>query len=601
MNTMNMKMMTAGLALAALCLTPAMAEYNVRRPAESFKPAWTGARAGQWTMDYEAALANAGADGKCTVMLVSGSWWCPHCEAFEEKVLLSDEWKSMVSEQGYYLTLLDFPYRGTVKDEELSKSIHPELGPGWGFQCWLYDADYLAENGLTVEDGLREIEKRYRLQKELADESAAQVTIQMWDGSGEFTYGKVGYPTLIVFLPDGTEAGRFVPFVTYMEPAEAREYVLEQVDAIVTSALNAQCGLCSDPEEGGLEGAAGETYLGYLNSAEETGVAGTVSVKVSKRNNKGKMTLKATVAIAGKRVTLKGATTNGYETVTLVKNAKTPFKATLRFGTEGLSGTYTDGVTTYAVTGARNAFIAKDAAAKARTAAYETGAWNLAMAPVAGAPAMAGGYGSLTVTLKAKGKAKVSGRLADGTRVNVNAQAIPGDDGILCVPVDADLYSKKGGFSCVLWFREGVLFNVTDIGEWTAAGKTPFVTGWKALFSGRPGFSGTDPEMELVFASLPSAINGLEVVSDPDLDEVSVTGTKWKGSPLSWLSATCNPKTGVVSGKLTFVTLRENGKEKKVKADVTGVVIDGKAYCSVLVKKNGSWAAKVLSCAECDE
>ena len=120
--------------------------YNVRRPSDVIRPRWTGAKAGEWTMDYEAALAQAKATGKCTLLFVTGSWWCPHCEALEEKVLLSDAWAEMIAEKGYYLTMLDFPYRGTVKEAEVSKSKYPELGAGWGFQCWLYDDVYLKEN-----------------------------------------------------------------------------------------------------------------------------------------------------------------------------------------------------------------------------------------------------------------------------------------------------------------------------------------------------------------------------------------------------------------------------------------------------------------------
>ena len=53
-------------------------EYNVTRPA--ICPRWSGAEAGEWTMDLDVALAKyrANADSKLLV-LVSGSLWCPDC------------------------------------------------------------------------------------------------------------------------------------------------------------------------------------------------------------------------------------------------------------------------------------------------------------------------------------------------------------------------------------------------------------------------------------------------------------------------------------------------------------------------------------------
>ena len=166
------------LALALAVGASAFAAYNVRRPSDAIRPRWQGAKVGEWTMDYATAAAKAKAEGRINIVFVTGSWWCPHCEAFEEKVLLSEAWRKLLAERDFYLTMLDFPYRGHVKDEELHKSRYPEKGDGWGFQCWLYDDEYLAENGLTAEDGFREIQKRYEVQKELAPETASLVTIR---------------------------------------------------------------------------------------------------------------------------------------------------------------------------------------------------------------------------------------------------------------------------------------------------------------------------------------------------------------------------------------------------------------------------------------
>ena len=575
--------------------------YNVRRPSDVIRPRWTGAKAGEWTMDYEAALAQAKATGKCTLLFVTGSWWCPHCEALEEKVLLSDAWAEMIAEKGYYLTMLDFPYRGTVKEAEVSKSKYPELGAGWGFQCWLYDDVYLKENGLSAEDGLREIMKRYELQKALAPASATQVTISRWDGSGDFTYGKVGYPTMIVFLPNGKEAGRFVPFVTYMEPEEARAYVLEQLDRIVDSALSPECVLCSDPEVGGLEGEAAQQYDGWI-SAPEGGLAGSISVKTGKKGARGEIKLKASVVLGGRKVLLSALTTDGREVVTLVKSSRDAFPvAKLRFGQEGLSGTLQTEEATYSVTGARITFLAKDPDARLRSALYEQGTWGFVMNP----STPDGGYGTFSISLKARGKATIRGTLGDGTKVNLTRQVIPGEDGAFCLPLIANLYKGgKGGFSCNLWFKNGWFFNVTDIGPWRnvdTATVPAFNRSWRPIYTALPGAGDVAAEMELVFKNMPTEFDGQPLAISPEFAGVWVSGNKWRGDGISRFDARCTSTTALLTGSMAFMTQRANGKIRHIKARVGGVVVGDAGYCSVVVPRKGSYAVKISACAACDE
>ena len=44
-------------------------------------PKWSEVKAGEWTFNYEGALTKAKAEGKYTLMLFAGLWWCPHCQA----------------------------------------------------------------------------------------------------------------------------------------------------------------------------------------------------------------------------------------------------------------------------------------------------------------------------------------------------------------------------------------------------------------------------------------------------------------------------------------------------------------------------------------
>ena len=597
-------------ALAAFLVGSAWADYTVKMP--SFRPQLRGCELGKWTMDYDAALALGKEEGKCTIVLVTGSWWCPHCEALEEKVLASDAWKGLIGDQGYCLVALDFPYRGHVKDAEIQKSRHPELGDGWGFQCWLYDEDYLAENALSEEDGFREIQKLYELQKKLASPTASQVTIKTWDGLQDFTYGKVGYPTIIVYLPDGTEAGRFTPIVTYMEDlAEAQNYVLDQLDAIISGALDAQCGLCEDPDAGGLTGESACDYLGWLSSADGY-VCGTVSVHASKINKtKGTIRTSASVTLKGKKTKVSGTVTNGFEAVTLFKSKKdvTRNVATIKLGDYGLRGTYVDaeGVA-YDVNGARDVFKSTksaDAAAMERMAGVEQGNWSVVLQPTNEPSVFTRGYGTFSVAVKSRGRATIKGCLGDGTAFSASGTVIAGHDGISCLPVVASLYVKKsGGFGCNIWFKNGKIFNITGISPWhrVIRGGDDVFVGWRPIFSPCSGCGDIPDEMELAVIGLSAGdlVKGLPLVSGYEDEFVEVNKQTWKGSDVSRFKARCDLNTGILKGS-SVLTVLDGEKPRRHSAKFQGVIVNGNAYGTLVVPKDGTYPVKITSCDACSD
>lgn len=185
--------------------------YDVHEPA--IRPTWKGAQPGVWTMDYEAALANGRANGKWTVMLYSGMWWCPHCQPLESEVLEKEEWKSFVSTNGMYLTALDFPYRD-----------------GESNFCWLWDADYLSDAGLTAQEGQMAVESRYLVQDAYAVPGAQEQTCPSLSCPGTTNrYHRIGYPTILMIRPDGKVAGRFSVSKTFANP----DYVLTRVRQIM--------------------------------------------------------------------------------------------------------------------------------------------------------------------------------------------------------------------------------------------------------------------------------------------------------------------------------------------------------------------------------
>ncbi|MBQ4199629.1 MAG: thioredoxin family protein [Kiritimatiellae bacterium] len=580
-------------------------EYNVRQPSDYLKPTWHAADTapGVWTLNVDDALARAKAAGKCTILMVTASWWCPYCETFEDTVLSSREWKDYVEQNGFYLAMLDFPYRNAVPADQEWKSWRPDLGKGWGFKCWLMNPAYLAEIGLTQEEGLDAIMDLYRRQGELALETADQITIKDWRQTGEFTYGKVGYLTLIVVGPDGNELGR-LSFPWYktdsVTVSEAREFVFQSIEQI----LAGTCEICDDSMAGVPPTDVAQEYDGWLADAAGT-VAGLAKFKISRRRTSGAVRVSGKVTVDGKTTTLKPVT--AFDLNTAVALETKGVVAHVAFGEIGMSGDVSVNGVRYTIGGGgRNVFKAKDAAAASRRAYFPTGIWSVVLKPsdaVAPSP-YARGYGSLTVQLRNTGIGVVSGYLGDGTRVNVKMQAIVGDKGVSCLPVYASLYGKRGGFGFLLWFKNGRLLATTAVSPWRAAGRyASFVAHYTPVFTMSQGMGTPMDEMDLTIEDFDdnAIIRALPLAWSPAADIVEIKGTKWQGTQQSYFSAKCTTRTGTLKGTMKFSTLRNNGSIKKVRGTFTGVVMGGSGYGTVMVSGEGTWAVKIAVCGSCSE
>ena len=210
------------IATAAAVFAAAGVFAAVLKPAEA--PVWRGAEQAVWTLDYAAALDSARSDGKYTLMLFTGSWWCPWCQPLEEKVLDTQTWKGYAAERGFYEIQMDYPKRD---------------GSG---SCWLYDEDYCASNGLTRAAAEAAIVDLLKQQGAYAEPDAPKVTTTI--GKTRVTYGKIGYPTILVLRPDGSEAGRFEPDVrdyptetppVYWSPEAAFSAVTNDIEKILAA------------------------------------------------------------------------------------------------------------------------------------------------------------------------------------------------------------------------------------------------------------------------------------------------------------------------------------------------------------------------------
>ena len=204
-------------AILAIGFSAAVSAAVVKEP--SIRPAWSGAEPGVWTMDYETALAKAKEAGVYTLMYYSGLWWCPHCQALEEKALTTEAWADFVAANGFYETVLDFPNRA-----------------GTGYWCWLWETNYVAETGLSMDEAKAEIEHRYAVQDSYAAPGAVRqynvptwdATMQDWDRNRLIEYGRIGYPSLLLVRPDGRVAGRFSVGMT----VASLDYVTNRIEQL---------------------------------------------------------------------------------------------------------------------------------------------------------------------------------------------------------------------------------------------------------------------------------------------------------------------------------------------------------------------------------
>ena len=594
--------------IAVMACLSVRSAYDVRQPSDYLRPTYAAddTAPGKWSLNVKDVLAKAKAAGQYTILLNTASWWCPFCETLEAMVLDTAAWKDYVAAKGFYLAMLDFPYRGHVKDEEIEKSWHPELGDGWGFKCWLMSPEYLESIGLSEEQGLAAIMAEYELQKELALPSANPVSFQRWDTKEMFTYGKLGYPTIIVFDPDGEELGR-MSFPWYstasITMSEAQEYVIQGIERI----LHGECALCEDPTSGMPDVSRAQVYNGWVVDADGR-MAGTISVKTGKyrATTKSASVLGNGMKFSSTSTVVDGCLVCGDDAdIHDFAVANKEWTATLGLGANGLTGELSGPSGKFQVTGALDVFRAKEGLAKELVDKSPVGVWGLVVESTSKEQrsSFARGYGALALELKKRGRAKVSGVLGDGTKVSVAAQAIAGENGLVCVPVYASLYARRGGIGFVAWFKDGMLLSVEQVSDWVAAGKYAFSTPVKITHTMSSGMGAVPEEPELTIAGFPESttLGGMALVEDQSADEVHTHGRKWLGTEQTGFYATCNAKKGLLSGRMKFRVADGSERTTTVPGKFSGVVVGGAGYGAIVVSGEGSWPVKIAVCGSCSD
>ena len=342
--------------------------------------------------------------------------------------------------------------------------------------------------------------------------------------------------------------------------------------------------LWSDVVEGAVSSLSASEYNGYLYD-ELGAMMGTIQVKVGMPNAKtGLATVKATVQLGAKKVTLKAEGKGG---VQIAADGPTAIglvgvePCTVVLGSDGVYGFYGN----YEIDGARNFFTSKNKG--------EQNAANAVLGKWLGGVSILADVGNFTVTISAKGKAKVSGTLANGKKATGNAVFLVGEEWA-CVPV----VLPKANISFALWLPlDGGEAVVTGLGDDVVAGHGGALKAGAAFRIDKDEFA---------------AVTGIAALPYlPDGVSVEPKGTKWAvvggakagkvayrrgtqeideaklGDNPSGLKLTYKAKDGSFKGSFK-VYAEVKGKLKATTVSVSGIVLNGIGYGTATVKGKGS-------------
>ena len=201
------------------------------------------------------------------------------------------------------------------------------------------------------------------------------------------------------------------------------------------------------------------------------------------------------------------------------------------------------------------------------------------------------GWNGLTVSIAAKGKAKVTGALADGMKVTASGQLVVGEEWC-CVPVVA----AKAKLAFTLWLP-------------VAQGAAPMVAGLgSGAVVGKAGSLVPGATFRIDADAAAAAFGGAMAAYLPNGVAVAQSGMRWSvaggakagkiavkngvvdasgaGANPSALKLTYAAKTGTFKGSFKVYAVA-NGKLKATTVNVAGVMIGGKGYGAATVKKQG--------------
>lgn len=381
-----------------------------------------------------------------------------------------------------------------------------------------------------------------------------------------------------------------------------------------------------DSEEDGTAFAAARTYDGYLYHFEggtpvvdpvvfSRRIAGTILVKTAAARTDrrtGRTTARATVTIqipGERRVSLSGEMDAGTSPGFLSVTAKDGRTLDLVVGVDGIMGVFDDG---YGIDGARNVFSSRTATDRERASEvlslFRDEAPNLAWESTREEDGMPCGWNGLSVKVGSAGRTRVTGTLADGTKVSATAQLVAGG-GWFCIPVVVDRKPHRLAFC--LWLRSsrctGGLWcqGVEGLG-----GDVRFGRAWMIGEYGPAAFRVDTGALGELFDDWTYEGYG------PDGVSVEQVGTKWRvaggarpgrvvlgrdglvdetktgGNP-SALTLAYRAKEGTFTGAFKYYVPSARGAPVAKTVNVYGVVVEGVGYGTAVVRGKGAVSVTV--------
>lgn len=206
-------------------------------------PRWIGEKTkdalgwGEWTMDLGVATNKVRtAGGTATIVLMSGSQWCPDCVATEKWILDTDEFKNWVKTSKIACVAVDLPKVDETGPSLLKYESYRTDTESVRYCSYNYSA--ITNDDLRVTGGAGYLSRHM-----VAADDAEEIAARNWNlftnavpngmcrpeclstsnaKTGKF---KTGIPALIVLRPDGTVAGRVYQLNNKSPSKNAPEFV----------------------------------------------------------------------------------------------------------------------------------------------------------------------------------------------------------------------------------------------------------------------------------------------------------------------------------------------------------------------------------------
>jgi thioredoxin-related protein len=109
------------LPVLLICTASAALAQSEAGPAKTpHKVLLKGAAAGEWTMDYDAALKAAAENGNPIILDFTGSDWCGYCIQMQKQIFSTETWREFAADNLNMVTI-DFPSNESIVPREFRK------------------------------------------------------------------------------------------------------------------------------------------------------------------------------------------------------------------------------------------------------------------------------------------------------------------------------------------------------------------------------------------------------------------------------------------------------------------------------------------------